>query len=80
MTLKLGLMSRMIIIACAVFAATAYFPADSAAGPFTFPLAQVAAPPPVVAPPQKGYVLEGIVVVVLMAAAVFAVCRTSGRS
>lgn len=52
--------------------------------PAGLPLAQAnPAPPPgaaTVSPPPKYYIVEGIVVVLLVAGAVFAVCRTSGRT
>lgn len=46
------------------------------------PIAQAtpAAPPPNVSAPPRYYVVEGIVVTLLFAAAVFGVCRASGRS
>lgn len=46
------------------------------------PLAQAnaAAPPPNVTAPPRYYIVESIVVTLLFAAAVFGVCRASGRS
>ena len=54
------------------------------AGGWSLPLAQVA-PAPVVMPsnvkkPSRMYVVEGIVIVLLFGGAIFAVCRSSGRS
>ena len=68
---------RAILAAGCVGALTVCSPAKA-----SFPLAQ-ATPAPgaaTVSAPPKYYIIEGIVVVLLVAGVVFAVCRTSGRT
>lgn len=54
------------------------------AGGLVIPLAQAAPPvvqtPSNVSAPARMYIVEGIVVAVLAGAAIFAVCRSSGRT
>lgn len=55
---------------------------ESHASPLPVPLAQAgpAPAPSNVTVPGRLYVVEGIVVVLLFAGAIFAVCRSSGRT
>lgn len=75
---------RLAVFAAACLAALAISARPMQAGDLLLPLAQ-AAPAPVQVPsnvtaPARYYIVEGIVIVLLFAGAVFAVCRTSGRT
>ena len=84
--MKMGWERRIRQAALAVGCAGALSVCGPLHAGWTLPLAQApAAPAPVQAPanvtaPPRYYVLEGIVIVLLFAGAVFAVCRTSGRT
>lgn len=80
----------VLAVLCAVSLAAASLPerTDAAAGGLILPLAQAAPAPKPGAPitpsnttaPGRMYIVEGIVVVLLFAGAVFAVCRASQRT
>jgi hypothetical protein len=71
----------MLALVClaAVFGRSADVRADGIGVPHV-PLAQNVLPAPPAPAPARYYVVEGIVVTLLVAAAVFAICRNSGRT
>ena len=85
---RLGRRIRGGVLAAACLGAVAANAPSVQAGGFLLPLAQAAPAPMAGAPippsnttaPGRMYIVEGIVVVLLFAGAVFAVCRSSQRT
>jgi hypothetical protein len=78
----LGRRIRCGLLAACV-ASLAFNTQSADAGGLVIPLAQAAPtvqPPANVSAPARMYIMEGIVVAVLAGAAIFAVCRSSGRT
>jgi len=82
MLVALGHRIRCASAAFLCLVALLAFVPESQAGSFSVPLAQAgpAPAPSNVTVPGRLYVVEGIVIVVLFAGAIFAVCRSSGRT
>lgn len=84
MSATLGHQIRCVCLALLCVGASAAIVPQSHASSFSVPLAQ-AGPAPAPTPsnvtvPGRLYVVEGIVIVLLFAGAIFAVCRSSGRT